>query len=152
VFDIFPIFEKKYCAPASKKEQHMATMDVDEDFPAVDAPVDKSATSSKEFDLENYIANYSGHTKIDRLIFIAEHRKDLELEAFKMSIDELKKTTNTTLYKNVTEKVGDRLGAAYRTDQSWIDSVDKRAAQQFEKLEQDLAGYKANLVKESIRV
>jgi len=30
--------------------------------------------------------------------------------------------------------------------------VDKRAAQQLEKLEQDLAGYKANLVKESIRV
>jgi len=30
--------------------------------------------------------------------------------------------------------------------------VDKRAAQQLEKLEQDLTGYKANLVKESIRV
>jgi hypothetical protein len=139
--------------PSINKNNTMATMDVDEDFPAVAAPVDKStSSSSKEFDLENYIANYAGHTKIDRLIFIAEHCKDLELEAFKMAIDELKKTTNTVLYKQVTEKVGDRLGAGYRTDQAWIDSVDKRTAQQFEKLEQDLAGYKANLVKESIRV
>lgn len=52
----------------------------------------------------------------------------------------------------MTEKVGDRLGPAYRADQAWIDSVDKRAAQQLDKLEQDLTGYKANLVKESIRV
>ena len=125
-------------------------MDVD-DLP-VAAPADKSAGGSKEFDLENYISNYSGHTKIDRLIFIAEHSKHLELEAFKLAIDELKKTTNTTTYKQVTEKVGDKLGTAHRTDQAWMDNVDKRAAQQFDKLEQDLAGYKANLVKESIRV
>lgn len=124
-------------------------MEVDEDFPAA-APAEKS--TSKEFDLESYISNYSGHTKIDRLVFIAEHNKLLELEAYKAAIDELKKTTNTAQYKVVADKVGDRLGPAYRTDQAWIDGVDKRAAQQLEKLEQDLSGYKANLVKESIRV
>lgn len=126
-------------------------MEVDEDFPAA-APVVSNSNSNKEFDLESYIANYTGHTKIDRLVFIAEHSKQLELEAYKAALDELKKTTNTAAYKRVADTVGDRLGPAYRTDQAWIDNVDKRAAQQTEKLEQDLSGYKANLVKESIRV
>jgi len=127
-------------------------MEVDEDFPAAAPAESKSTSSNKEFDLESYISNYSGHTKVDRLVFIAEHSKQLELEAYKVALDELKKTTNTALYKVVADKVGDRLGPAYRTDQAWIDSVDKRSAQQMEKLEQDLTGYKANLVKESIRV
>jgi COP9 signalosome complex subunit 1 len=108
--------------------------------------------SSKEFDLESYISNYTGHTKIDRLVFVAEHCKELELDAYRMAIDELKRTTNTILYKQITEKVGDRLGPAYRTDQAWIDSVDKKAQQQLERLEMDLNGFKANLIKESIRM
>lgn len=71
-------------------------MDIDEDFPAA-APAEKTTTNvaKGEFDLESYISNYTGHTKIDRLIFIAEHCKELELESYKMAIDELKKTTNT---------------------------------------------------------
>src|SRR5689334_443965 len=94
--------------------------------------------NASDFDLEAYIHNYSGHTKISRLLFIAEHCKALENDAYKMAIDELKKTMNTALYKSVTEKVGDKLGPGYVTDQSWIDSVDKKAAQLQERLEMEL--------------
>lgn len=105
-----------------------------------------------EFDLEAYAANYSGHTKINRLLFIAEHCKELELDACKMVVDELKKTTNSQLYKSVTEKVGDKLGPSYQTDQAWIDATDKKAAQLQERLDMELNGFKTNLMKDSIRV
>jgi COP9 signalosome complex subunit 1 len=103
-----------------------------------------------EFDLEAYINNYSGHTKIARLLFIAEHCKALETDALKMAIEELKKSNNSTLYKQIMEKVAsDKLGAF---DQAWMDAVDKKAAQQQERLEMELNGYKTNLIKESIRM
>jgi hypothetical protein len=42
--------------------------------------------------LQAYIGNYTSHTKIDRLLFIAEHNpgKPLELEALKLAADEVK--------------------------------------------------------------
>lgn len=42
---------------------------------------------------QGYIANYTGHTKIDRLVFIANKSAGtpLEVEALKIAHDELKK-------------------------------------------------------------
>lgn len=42
--------------------------------------------------LQAYISNYTSHTKIDRLLFIAEHNpgKPVELEALKLAADEVK--------------------------------------------------------------
>jgi len=104
----------------------------------------------EDFDLEAYINNYSGHTKIARLIFIAEHCKSLEKDAYRTAIEELKRTMNTSLYRSLHEKVGERLG--FPLDTQWIDSTDKKAAAQQERLELELNGYKTNLVKESIRM
>jgi len=86
------------------------------------------------------------------LLFIAEHCKALELDALRMAIDELKTTMNTGLYKAITEKVGDRLSSAYTVDHGWMDSVDKKANAQVERLELELNGYRTNLLKESIRM
>jgi hypothetical protein len=63
-----------------------------------------------EFDLQGYIANYPGQGKIKRLLFIAEHCKTLEVDALKMAVDALKKTTNTLQYKTIAEKYTSRLG------------------------------------------
>jgi len=104
----------------------------------------------EDFDLESYINNYSGHTKIARLIFIAEHCKALEKDAYRMAIDELKKTMNTSLYRSLQERVGERLG--FPLDTQWVESTDKKAAAQQERLELELNGYKTNLIKESIRM
>jgi len=105
----------------------------------------------KDFDLDSYIAMYTGHMRYHRLIFISTCCKELELESLKRAIDELKKTANTTLYKEVIDRVGDRLGPTYALDRAWIDSTDKRAAAVSERLENELTGSKANLVKEAIR-
>jgi len=37
-------------------------------------------------------------------------------------------------------------------DNAWVESTDRKAQLQLEKLEQDLNGFKTNLVKENIRV
>jgi len=111
-----------------------------------------SSHSYKDFDVDAYLSNYSGHTKIARAIFVAEHAKELEVPALREAINELKKTMNTALFKEIVEKVGDKLGPSYSKDQAWIDSVDKKAQQQVERLELELNGYKTNLIKESIRM
>lgn len=61
------------------------------------------------FDLSSYISNYSGHTKIKRLLFIAQQNENLRLKALKLAIDELKKGINTQLYKETYEKYKDIL-------------------------------------------
>jgi COP9 signalosome complex subunit 1 len=108
--------------------------------------------SYKDYDVDSYLANYSGHTKITRALFIAEHIKELETTSLRLAVDELKKTPNTQLYKEILEKVAEKLGPTYAKDQGWVDSVDKKAQQQVERLELELNGYKTNLVKESIRM
>lgn len=42
--------------------------------------------------MQAYISNYTSHTKVYRLLFIAErnHGKPLELEALKLAADEVK--------------------------------------------------------------
>jgi len=108
--------------------------------------------SPDEFDLETYIRTYTGYNKISRLVFIAEHCKPLATQSYKMSIDELKKTLNTSLYKTITEAVGAQLGSGYTTDQGWIDAVTKKGDQAQEKLELELNNSKTQLIKESIRM
>jgi len=100
----------------------------------------------EDFDLENYSNNFAGHTKIQRLIFIGEHCKALEKDAFKGAGEELKKTYNTTMYTAVAEKL------QTPPDLSWVDATNKKSAQQQERLELELNGYRTNLIKESIRM
>mmetsp|Transcript_3835 Transcript_3835/g.7926 ORF Transcript_3835/g.7926 Transcript_3835/m.7926 type:complete len:420 (-) Transcript_3835:301-1560(-) len=115
-----------------------------------------SATPSMNntsFDLEGYIGNYTGHARIQRMRFIAERvGAPLELEALRMAADELKKGENTVVYTEVIEQIGGRLGDAYQLDKDWIVKVERESAKRLEKLELELNQYKANLIKESIRM
>lgn len=61
------------------------------------------------FELSSYISNYSGHTKIKRLLFIAQQNDTLRVQSLKLAIDELKKGINTQLYKETHEKYKDIL-------------------------------------------
>ena len=45
-------------------------------------------------DLKRYIADYTGHTKISRLIFIAQGNPQLTEQAFALAIEEAKATKN----------------------------------------------------------
>ncbi|KAF2076541.1 hypothetical protein CYY_002155 [Polysphondylium violaceum] len=107
-----------------------------------------SSLSSSEFDLENYINNYSGNTKINRLIFIAEHCKPLEAEAYQMAAKEVQKTPNYELYKTIVGKSHGILSL----DSAWVDNMAKKNLAQLDKLDSDLNTAKANMVKDSIRL
>jgi COP9 signalosome complex subunit 1 len=102
--------------------------------------------TSEVIDIESYASLYTGHTRIARLHFIADHcnvvSRNLELEALRMAFDEIKKGENTSLFKECVEKINGRLGSNYTLDQEWIDMVERRAAQRQEKLDMELNGYK----------
>ncbi|GIL49002.1 hypothetical protein Vafri_5484 [Volvox africanus] len=115
---------------------------------------DTHVADHSSFDLEAYISNYTGHAKIDRLLFIAERSagKPLELEALRMAHDELKKTENTQRYKEVVARIEGRLGAGYTLDRVWMENTDRRSASKGERLESELQSFKAAMMKESIRM
>ncbi|XP_062090253.1 COP9 signalosome complex subunit 1 [Humulus lupulus] len=111
--------------------------------------------SGEQLDIEAYASLYTGRTKITRLLFIAEHCQNnqaMQLEALRMAYDEIKKGENTQLFREVVQKIDGRLGPDYSMDSAWCDTVDRRAEQKKEKLENELNAYRTNLIKESIRM
>ncbi|KAK4415958.1 COP9 signalosome complex subunit [Sesamum alatum] len=110
--------------------------------------------SGEHLDIEAYAALYTGHTKISRLLFIAEKCgvASMELEALRMAYDEIKMGENTRLFREVVAKIDGRLGPDYGSDNAWADAVDRRAELRKEKLENELNAHMTHLIKESIRM
>mmetsp|Transcript_24894 Transcript_24894/g.27705 ORF Transcript_24894/g.27705 Transcript_24894/m.27705 type:complete len:442 (+) Transcript_24894:38-1363(+) len=107
---------------------------------------------SGEYSVDEYIKDYSGRTKVTRLVFIAERCPKLQTKAYQMAIEELKLSQNTTYYRRLLQGLPDDALSKLQIDASWADAVDKKAAQQMDRLEHDLEAAKASLIKESIRV
>ncbi|KAG0304062.1 cop9 signalosome complex subunit [Dissophora globulifera] len=116
-------------------------------------------------DLDAYIANYKGHTKINRLEFIADRCPSLQVDALKLAIVELKNasTLNIPRYGNLVKKLNEAVkfgtpGTAnvssdlLNIDKAWADSQLQKAKQQTDLLEGELKNYKRNSIKESIRM
>ena len=121
-------------------------------------------------DLDAIVASYAPNAAIARLLFVADRAKArdapddhlpppdpapdaaLELAALQHAHDLLRASENTSLYVEVCERVGGRLGDACVVDKAWVDAVETRAAKRKEMLESELAGYKTNAIKESIRM
>ena len=59
-----------------------------------------------KIDLDKYISQYTGFTKVKRLIFIVENSETYKQEAIRLAIRELRNGINTNLYKEVAEKYG----------------------------------------------
>ncbi|RUS15827.1 hypothetical protein BC937DRAFT_91948 [Endogone sp. FLAS-F59071] len=113
--------------------------------------------SPNNLDLDTYIANYKGHTKVDRLLFIAERCPPLQIEAYRLAVAELKATSlDTAKYSHAVGKLNDALVArsqpAQPLDSAWVETTQKKARAQTEKLEAELKSYKNNMIKESIRM
>lgn len=111
-------------------------------------------TYTPSWTLQAYISSYLGYTKYRRLLFIAQRAAgtQLELDALRMAIDELKRTENTVLYRQATTAAQGRLGPGYDCDDSWAEQVDRQQRQRIEKVESDLNAAKNNMIKESIRM
>lgn len=119
-----------------------------------DAKRNRPIISGEALDIEAYASLYSGRTKITRLLFIADRceNRQMQMEAYRMAYDEIKKGENTQLYREVVQKIDGRLGPQYGLDLVWTESVERRADQRKEKLENELNAYRTNLIKESIRM
>ncbi|KAL1920755.1 uncharacterized protein VTP21DRAFT_11390 [Calcarisporiella thermophila] len=106
-------------------------------------------------DLDTYIANYKGHTKIDRLIFIAERCPPLRIDAYSLALKEIKETTyDVQKYTQTLQRLNEARGVETESAEikSWAETTQRRANQLTEKLEQELRTYKNNSIRESIRM
>jgi len=126
-----------------------------------DSPMEKTASlivdAPVNLDLDSYISNYQGHTKVNRACFIAERCPALEVEAYKLALVE---TQTSSLDTQKYEHIVTRLNAALKArnepevpvDKEWIQTTQKQAKAMTEKLEAELRNYKNNMIKESIRM
>ncbi|PNP75080.1 hypothetical protein FNYG_11568 [Fusarium nygamai] len=107
-----------------------------------------------KLDLDLYIQNYAGRTRIDRLIHIGKSSVPLCIDALKAAIAEIKKGSDVALYVDAWGCI--RLAAPddpdAQKDQAWIDRVERENKTEAARLETQLKQYKHNLIKESIRM
>ena len=111
--------------------------------------------NAPNWDLDQYIQNYAGHGKIQRLKFIALKSPPLQLDALKQAIRLIKDTTlNVALYQETVDQLRllDPSLPDAVVDSAWIENANRTKRTTTEKLETELKNYKNNLIKESIRV
>ncbi|KAF2641691.1 COP9 signalosome-like protein complex subunit 1 [Massarina eburnea CBS 473.64] len=107
-----------------------------------------------KFDLESYISNYDGQTRLDRLRHIGSHSPYLAVDAYRIAITEAKQGKNPDLYVTLATEFeqiapNDPLASI---DTAWAEAKTKQLDSEQDKLEHELKSYKNNLIKESIRM
>ena len=99
--------------------------------------------------------NAGSQNNNDQVVF-----QTLELDALKLAHDILKRGENMTTYVEVCTRIagtdagaaGTDAGAQYTIDQTLVDQKEQNSHQKREILQTELAGYKTNSIKESIRM
>ncbi|KAJ0118439.1 hypothetical protein J7T55_009222 [Diaporthe amygdali] len=112
-------------------------------------------TDIPKLDLESYIQNYKGRTRLDRLLTIARTSTVLSVDALKLVIHEVtSRGRDVQTYRDAYELLRllgpDEPEAKY--DNVWANETDKANRAETHHLEAELKKYKNNLVKESIRM
>ena len=108
-----------------------------------------------KFELTSYIANYRGRTVRTRLYLIASCCPPLRDEATRLLVAEAKKGSDTTIYQDAVSLLNRSSPPAdggTGLDMAWLEKKEKQNAAETARLENELKGYKNNLIKESIRV
>ncbi|KAF3771451.1 hypothetical protein M406DRAFT_105202 [Cryphonectria parasitica EP155] len=112
-------------------------------------------TDAPKIDLESYIQNYRGRTRVYRLILIASTSTVLAVDALKLAVQEIVgEGKDVELYRNIVQEIRTLAPneAEANYDKQWAEKVDKANQAELSRLESELKGYKNNLVKESIRM
>ncbi|RBR14723.1 uncharacterized protein FIESC28_07569 [Fusarium coffeatum] len=107
-----------------------------------------------KLDLDLYISNYTGRTRIDRLLQIGKSSVPLCVDALKLAIAEAKAGSDVSQYIEAWgcfRHVAPQEPEAER-DQAWIDRVEQSNKAETARLEAQLKQYRHNLIKESIRM
>ncbi|RKP06864.1 hypothetical protein THASP1DRAFT_31328, partial [Thamnocephalis sphaerospora] len=107
--------------------------------------------------LSNYIENYHGHVRVDRLLFIAERCPSLQVEAYQHAIADIKANSrDVNRYLEVLRKMNAALAAHGKsvepTDSTWVEDTRRDTKQLFEVRNAELSNYLNNMIKESIRI
>ncbi|KAJ2999085.1 cop9 signalosome complex subunit [Globomyces sp. JEL0801] len=109
-----------------------------------------------EIDLENYISPYKGHAKIDRLLFISNNCPSLRVESLRLLIPEYLNTGYIDKYQDAVRRLNHELESNHEPtidlDVDWISKTSHTISEKMATLESELASYKSNLIKESIRM
>jgi COP9 signalosome complex subunit 1 len=105
------------------------------------------------FDLESYSSNYDGPLRPLRLAHIAMHCPSLSRQALSIAMASAKSGKDVSLYRRLTSlaHVLNILDLA-SADPEWTDKTEDANKRENARLEQELKGYKNNLIRESIRM
>lgn len=103
---------------------------------------------------DNPLTPRADHTRIARLRHVAHICPPLAVEALHLAIPAAKNGKDTQLYLNLATLLHniDANDPLANMDMDWAEKVTRQNDQETERLEQELRGYKNNLIKESIRV
>ncbi|KAH8112809.1 26S proteasome subunit RPN7-domain-containing protein [Phellopilus nigrolimitatus] len=107
------------------------------------------------FDLEAYIAGYSGMTAIYRLLHILERCPTLANATFQLAIQRIKAGRDVAFYRALVNLYNVVLpeGADFiEVDDAWSEAVMAANTNERNKLEVELKTYQSNMIKESIRM
>ncbi|KAI9886184.1 MAG: hypothetical protein M1823_002036 [Watsoniomyces obsoletus] len=118
---------------------------------AVEPPI---VTEPPKFDLETYIANYTGRTRYARLRLISCCSTVLAHEASKAAVIEAKQGRDVARYQQAVQRLQTVApnDPEARLDEEWIENTTKAVNSATERMGMELKGYKNNLIKESIRM
>ncbi|KAF2000688.1 PCI-domain-containing protein [Amniculicola lignicola CBS 123094] len=107
-----------------------------------------------KFDLESYISNYDGFTRLERLHHIGSSSTYLAVDTYHMAISEAKRGKKTKLYTTLAEELAQIAPGdpASLTDTAWVEKKNRDLKIEHDKLDHELRTYKNNLIKESIRM
>ncbi|KAL5039775.1 hypothetical protein BDV3_003191 [Batrachochytrium dendrobatidis] len=152
--------ETVHIASASHPTQDFLDMEVNGSTPGTESNKKKKTrviVTSTSMDLESHIANYKSRTtRIDRLIFIADRCPVLQVDALQFAAKELLETVNVDKYLIVLGKLNDYLTSLQRlpmnVDEKWVEQTRLASRKKTDQLEYELRTYRANSIKESIRM
>lgn len=103
---------------------------------------------SEPFDLEGFVAPYTGRRRIERLLFVARSCPQLRVQAFNAALESIKTSSlDYKLYLDILNECKEADG-----DEKWAEEARVKYENEQEKLDVELKNYQNNLIKESIRV
>lgn len=96
----------------------------------------------------------SGRTRFHRLYLIGTTSTLLSTDVLRAAVAEAKSGKNVELYEKAVRALSEVAPTEPEAvlDSSWVQEVQRSVRAQTDRLEQELRGYKNNLIKESIRV
>ncbi|EHA57969.1 hypothetical protein MCOR27_003708 [Pyricularia oryzae] len=123
-------------------------------FTAMDAAGAVIVKDTPKLDLETYMQNYNGRTRYDRLMLIGQCSVVLCVDALKVAVAEAKRGKDVARYREAVDllRQASPNEPEASLDRKWIDVTEKSNREETKRLEQELKGYKNNLVRESIRM